>query len=253
MGQYSTEGVSGDMAFKRRYTDAATGVDSYALVSVGNGATFTGILNDTYKEAVAGQTVTVTNGTLDVPASGKGHLRVYVLDQGGGDLVEQAEVGGAIAGEEEAVLAEAVVEGDQDDAVAGEGHAVVGGDRAGAVGEGAAVQPDHDGQVPGGVRRPHVQVEAVGAGDVDFRDQLVEGWGVGGLRHGGPVGEGVAQPVPAGRGSGPGEAQGAVGRSSVRNALEGGDAGLAARSSQGAVVGADDRLHEAWSPLLDPD
>ncbi|MFF8943615.1 carbohydrate binding domain-containing protein [Streptomyces sp. NPDC014864] len=83
MGQYSTEGVSGDMAFKRRYTDTATGVDSYALVSVGNGATFTGILNGTYKEAVTGRSVTVTDGTLDVPASGKGNLRVYVLDQGG--------------------------------------------------------------------------------------------------------------------------------------------------------------------------
>ncbi|MEV6590826.1 carbohydrate binding domain-containing protein [Streptomyces acidicola] len=83
MGQYSTEGVSGDMAFKRRYTDSATGVDSYALVSVGNGATFTGILNGTYKEAVTGQTVTVTNGTLNAPASGKGNLRVYVLDLGG--------------------------------------------------------------------------------------------------------------------------------------------------------------------------
>jgi glycosidase len=83
MGQYSTEGVSGDMAFKRRYTDTATGVDSYALVSVGNGATFTGVLNGTYKEAVTGQTVTVTNGTLNAPASGKGNLRVYVLDLGG--------------------------------------------------------------------------------------------------------------------------------------------------------------------------
>ncbi|MFE0646594.1 carbohydrate binding domain-containing protein [Streptomyces sp. NPDC058877] len=83
MGQYSTEGVSGDMAFKRRYTDTTSGVDSYALVSVGNGATFTGILNGTYKEAVTGQTVTVTNGILNAPASGKGNLRVYVLDLGG--------------------------------------------------------------------------------------------------------------------------------------------------------------------------
>ncbi|WP_236244583.1 carbohydrate binding domain-containing protein [Streptomyces sp. CC210A] len=83
MGQYSTEGVSGDMAFKRRYTDAAAGVDSYALVSVGSGATFTGVLNGTYKEAVTGRTVTVTDGTLTAPASGKGNLRVYVLDLGG--------------------------------------------------------------------------------------------------------------------------------------------------------------------------
>ncbi|MFF9178482.1 carbohydrate binding domain-containing protein [Streptomyces sp. NPDC014793] len=83
MGQYSTAGVSGDMAFKRRYTDSATGVDSYALVAVGRAATFTGVLNGTYKEAVTGSTVTISDGTLSVPASGKGNLRVYVLDLGG--------------------------------------------------------------------------------------------------------------------------------------------------------------------------
>ncbi|GAA4871864.1 carbohydrate binding domain-containing protein [Kitasatospora terrestris] len=83
MGQYSTEGVTGDMSFKRRYTDAASGVDSFALVAVTNGATFTGIPNGTYKDAVTGDVRTVTNGTLSVAASGKGNLRVYVLDLGG--------------------------------------------------------------------------------------------------------------------------------------------------------------------------
>ncbi len=34
MGQYSTEGISGSMAYKRRYTDAASGTDSFALVTV---------------------------------------------------------------------------------------------------------------------------------------------------------------------------------------------------------------------------
>ncbi|GAA4929169.1 carbohydrate binding domain-containing protein [Streptomyces coeruleoprunus] len=83
MGQYSTDGISGEMAFKRRYTDTATGTDSFALVTVTHGARFTGIPNGTYKDAVTGETRTVTDGTLAVPAPGKGNLRVYALDLGG--------------------------------------------------------------------------------------------------------------------------------------------------------------------------
>ncbi|WP_432127928.1 carbohydrate binding domain-containing protein [Streptomyces sp. bgisy082] len=77
-GQYSTEGVSGGMAFKRRYTDAGT--DSFALVTVSGGATYTGVPNGTYTDAVTGDVRTVTNGTLTVAAPGKGNLRVYVLN-----------------------------------------------------------------------------------------------------------------------------------------------------------------------------
>ncbi|WP_435191690.1 carbohydrate binding domain-containing protein [Streptomyces sp. bgisy126] len=77
-GQYSTEGVSGGMAFKRRYTDAGT--DSFALVTVSGGATYTGVPNGTYADAVTGDVRTVTNGTLTVAAPGKGNLRVYVLN-----------------------------------------------------------------------------------------------------------------------------------------------------------------------------
>ncbi|GGT67341.1 alpha-amylase [Streptomyces matensis] len=77
-GQYSTAGISGDMAFKRRYT--AGGTDSFALVTVSGGATFTGVPNGTYRDAVTGDTRTVTTGTLTVAAPGKGNLRVYVLD-----------------------------------------------------------------------------------------------------------------------------------------------------------------------------
>jgi glycosidase len=81
MGQYSTDGVQGGgMSFKRRYTDTATGVDSFALVSVTDAATFTGIPNGTYKDAVTGDVEVVTNGTLAIAAPGKGNLRVYVLD-----------------------------------------------------------------------------------------------------------------------------------------------------------------------------
>ncbi|NUR66451.1 MAG: alpha-amylase [Streptomyces sp.] len=77
MGQYSTDGISGSMAFKRRYTSGST--DSFALVTVTGDATYTGIPNGTYKDAVTGDTKTVTNGTLSVSAPGKGNLRVYVL------------------------------------------------------------------------------------------------------------------------------------------------------------------------------
>lgn len=76
-GQYSTTGCNGSFAFKRRYTDATT--DSYALVCISGGATFTGILNGTYTDVVTGDVKTVTNGTLTATCSGKGNLRVYVL------------------------------------------------------------------------------------------------------------------------------------------------------------------------------
>ncbi|MFD8643509.1 carbohydrate binding domain-containing protein [Streptomyces zaomyceticus] len=78
MGQYSTEGISGDMAFKRRYTSGGT--DSFALVTISGGATYTGIPNGTYTDAVTGDVRTVANGTLTVGAPGKGNLRVYVLN-----------------------------------------------------------------------------------------------------------------------------------------------------------------------------
>ncbi|MFD7812227.1 carbohydrate binding domain-containing protein [Streptomyces sp. NPDC059785] len=83
MGQYSTADISGNMAYKRRYTDAASGVDSFALVTVTDGATFRNIPNGTYKDAVTGDVKTVTDGTLTAAAPGKGNLRVYVLDLGG--------------------------------------------------------------------------------------------------------------------------------------------------------------------------
>lgn len=78
MGQYSTEGIDGQMAYKRRYTSGAT--DSFALVTVSGGATFAGIPNGTYKDAITGDTRTVTDGRLTVDGPGKGNLRVYVLD-----------------------------------------------------------------------------------------------------------------------------------------------------------------------------
>lgn len=71
------------MAYKRRYTDAASGTDSFALVTVTGAADYTGIPNGTYKDAVTGDTRVVSDGKLSVGAPGKGNLRVYVLDLGG--------------------------------------------------------------------------------------------------------------------------------------------------------------------------
>ena len=77
-GQYSTDGCSGSFAFKRRYTDSTT--DSYALITISGGATFSNIPNGTYVDAITGDTKTVTNGSLSASCSGKGNLRVYVLN-----------------------------------------------------------------------------------------------------------------------------------------------------------------------------
>ena len=77
-GQYSTDGCSGSFAFKRRYTDATT--DSYALVTISGGATFSNVLNGKYTDCVTGEVINVTNGTLKANCSGKGNIRVYVLD-----------------------------------------------------------------------------------------------------------------------------------------------------------------------------
>ena len=77
-GQYSVDGCSGNMAFKRRYTDSTT--DSFCLVAISGNATFTGIPNGKYVDAVTGDVKNVTNGTLSASVSGKGNMKVYVLD-----------------------------------------------------------------------------------------------------------------------------------------------------------------------------
>lgn len=82
MGEYSVQNVTGDgISFKRRYTNAASGVDSFALVTISGNATFSNILNGKYVDAVTGQIINVTNGTLNATCSGKGNLRVFVLDE----------------------------------------------------------------------------------------------------------------------------------------------------------------------------
>ncbi|SCK31003.1 Glycosidase [Streptomyces sp. WMMB 322] len=77
-GQYSTSGIDGSMAYKRRYTSGDT--DSFVLVTVSGAAAFNGIPDGTYKDAVTGDTRNVTDGKLSVEAPGKGNLRAYVLD-----------------------------------------------------------------------------------------------------------------------------------------------------------------------------
>ncbi|MEO0796874.1 MAG: alpha-amylase family glycosyl hydrolase [Verrucomicrobiota bacterium] len=77
-GQYSTDGVFGGMAFKRRYTDAET--DSFALIAVSGGATFSGIPNGAYVDAITGDVQNVSNGGLTATVNGKGNLKVYVLN-----------------------------------------------------------------------------------------------------------------------------------------------------------------------------
>ena len=75
-GQYSTEGCSGGIAFKRRYTDDT--VDSFALVAIGAQATFTGVPSGEYIEVITGKTVSC-DGTLTSDAIDKNNMRVYVL------------------------------------------------------------------------------------------------------------------------------------------------------------------------------
>ena len=79
-GQYSTEGVSGGIAYKRRYT--GDGVDSFVCVTISGDATFSGIPSGTYVDVITGDTVQC-GGTLNASCSGQGNMRVYVLQTSG--------------------------------------------------------------------------------------------------------------------------------------------------------------------------
>ncbi len=85
-GQYtaSSNNVSGSgMSFIRRYTDTSKGIDSLACVAISGDATFKGIPNGKYIDAVTGQTQSVTNHTLAVSSTGKANMRVYVCCESG--------------------------------------------------------------------------------------------------------------------------------------------------------------------------
>ena len=80
-GQYTKTNCqsNGGYAFKRRYT--AGDIDSYALIALNKSATFSDVPNGTYRDCITGDEQVVTDGTLVTPSfSGKGNLRIYVLD-----------------------------------------------------------------------------------------------------------------------------------------------------------------------------
>ena len=79
-GQYSNDGCNGNMAYKRRFTDSANGIDSFVLVTVSGGATFSGVPGGTYIDLVTGDSKKVSEGgTLTASCSGSGNARIYVL------------------------------------------------------------------------------------------------------------------------------------------------------------------------------
>ena len=84
-GQYtkSSNYVSGNMAFIRRYTNPNENVDSLALVTITSEAEFKNIPNGIYVDAATGDKQIVTNGKLSVKAPGKGDMRVYVCEAQG--------------------------------------------------------------------------------------------------------------------------------------------------------------------------
>ena len=73
-GQYKQ--ASGNMAFVRRYTSGGT--DSLACVAISGSASFSGLPNGKYIDAVTGDVQNVTNGSLSVGNIGKANMRVYV-------------------------------------------------------------------------------------------------------------------------------------------------------------------------------
>ena len=82
-GQWTDDGceANGGIAFKRAYKD------SYALVALNGGATFTDCPEGTYTDVVTGQTYTGSTITVDAPQT-QGQVRVLVKDWTGGVIGE---------------------------------------------------------------------------------------------------------------------------------------------------------------------
>ena len=83
-GQWTDDGCTpakGVFAFKRAYKD------SYALVALNGGATFTDCPAGTYTDLVTGKTYTGPTITVDAP-SNQGQVRVLVKDWKGGKLID---------------------------------------------------------------------------------------------------------------------------------------------------------------------
>ena len=84
-GQWTDEGCTpakGGIAFKRAYKN-----DSYALVAINGGATFTDCPAGSYTDVVTGETYTGPTITVKAPAT-QGQLRVLVKDWKGGQIGE---------------------------------------------------------------------------------------------------------------------------------------------------------------------
>lgn len=82
-GQWTTDGctANGGIAFKRAYKE------SYALVALNGGATFTDCPAGTYTDLVTGKTYTGPTITVDAPKN-QGQVRVLVKDWTGGKLID---------------------------------------------------------------------------------------------------------------------------------------------------------------------
>ena len=83
-GQWTNDGctpANGGIAFKRAYKD------SYALVALNGGATFTDCPAGTYTDLVTGKTYTGSTITVDAP-NNQGQVRVLVKDWTGGKLID---------------------------------------------------------------------------------------------------------------------------------------------------------------------
>ena len=82
-GQWTTDGckANGGIAFKRAYKE------SYALVALNGGATFTDCPAGTYTDLVTGKTYTGSTITVDAP-NNQGQVRVLVKDWTGGKLID---------------------------------------------------------------------------------------------------------------------------------------------------------------------
>ncbi|MCH5227272.1 MAG: starch-binding protein [Muribaculaceae bacterium] len=88
-GQYTFDGCSpdGGWAFKRAYKN-----ESYALVAINGGATFSSVPAGTYTDVVTGDKYTASNGSITVSApKNQGQLRVLVKDWNGGRVAEDGK------------------------------------------------------------------------------------------------------------------------------------------------------------------
>lgn len=72
------------MAFKRRFVDDSKAIDSFVVVAITDGATFSGLPDGRYVDVATGDVQQVVGGNLTISLSGKGNVRAYVLDNGKG-------------------------------------------------------------------------------------------------------------------------------------------------------------------------